>query len=43
MLESMSGLKSGTRDALTSYTHPVSGAYYFIPSSTALLRLSPPG
>ncbi len=42
MLESMSGLRTGTRDALTRFTHPVSGAYYFIPSSAALLRLSPP-
>jgi putative iron-dependent peroxidase len=41
MLESMAGLRSGTRDALTRYTHPVTGAYYFVPSSTALLRLSP--
>ena len=42
MLESMSGLTSGARDALTRFTTPVSGAYYFIPSSPALLRLSPP-
>jgi putative iron-dependent peroxidase len=40
MLESMSGLKSGARDALTRYTHPVSGAYYFVPSGPALLAAS---
>src|SRR5581483_5538266 len=32
MLESMAGLKSGSRDALTRYTKPVSGSYYVIPS-----------
>jgi putative iron-dependent peroxidase len=32
MLESMAGLKTGARDALTRYTKPVSGAYYFIPA-----------
>jgi putative iron-dependent peroxidase len=36
MLESMAGLAGGTRDALTRYTHPVSGAYYFVPSIEAL-------
>jgi len=36
MLQSMAGLRGGTRDALTKYTHPVSGAYYFIPSNEAL-------
>ena len=36
MLESMAGLDDGTRDALTRYTHPVSGAYYFVPSIEAL-------
>jgi putative iron-dependent peroxidase len=41
MLESMAGLATGTRDALTRYTRPVTGAYYFVPSSAALLRLSP--
>ena len=37
MLESMAGLKTGKRDALTRYTKPLTGAYYFIPS-TELLR-----
>ena len=27
MLESMAGVHDGVRDALTKYTHPVSGAY----------------
>ncbi len=37
MLESMAGLKTGKRDSLTRYTRPLSGAYYFVPS-TELLR-----
>jgi len=36
MLESMAGLTSGVRDALTLYTRPVSGAYYFVPSADGL-------
>ena len=32
MLESMAGLDDGTRDALTLYTRPLTGAYYFVPS-----------
>jgi putative iron-dependent peroxidase len=36
MLESMSGLVSGKRDALTRFTQPLTGAYYFIPSNEAL-------
>ena len=40
MLESMAGLVSGTRDALTRYTTPLTGAYYFVPSTDALRRLS---
>ena len=40
MLESMAGLKTGTRDALTRYTHPRTGAYYFVPSSDALRAIS---
>jgi porphyrinogen peroxidase len=38
MLESMAGLVDGTRDALTRYTHAVTGAYYFIPSIEGLQR-----
>jgi len=40
MLESMAGLAGGTRDALTRFTHPVSGAYYFVPSIESLRRAS---
>ncbi len=36
MLESMAGLKTGARDALTRYTRPLTGAYYFIPSTERL-------
>lgn len=32
MLESMAGLTTGARDALTRYTRPLTGAYYFVPS-----------
>jgi putative iron-dependent peroxidase len=38
MLESMAGLASGVRDALTRYTRPLTGAYYFIPSTESLRR-----
>jgi putative iron-dependent peroxidase len=41
MLESMAGLTSGARDALTRYTRPLTGAYYFVPSTEALRRLAP--
>jgi putative iron-dependent peroxidase len=40
MLESMAGLVNGTRDALTFFTRPLTGAYYFVPSTEALLRLT---
>jgi putative iron-dependent peroxidase len=36
MLESMAGLHTGVRDALTRYTKPISGAYYFVPSNDGL-------
>jgi putative iron-dependent peroxidase len=36
MLESMAGVTSGRRDALTRYTRALSGAYYFIPASESL-------
>ncbi|QMV20228.1 Dyp-type peroxidase [Granulicella sp. 5B5] len=39
MLESMAGLVNGTRDALTKYTEPLTGSYYFVPSVESLLRL----
>ena len=38
MLESMAGLTSGERDALTRYSRPLSGAYYFVPSTESLRR-----
>ena len=40
MLESMAGLVSGERDALTDYSRPLTGAYYFVPSIDSLLQLS---
>jgi porphyrinogen peroxidase len=36
MLESMAGLTSGTRDALTRFTRPLTGAYYVVPSTESL-------
>ena len=36
MLESMAGLRTGVRDALTRFTQPISGAYYFVPSTEGL-------
>jgi putative iron-dependent peroxidase len=41
MLEQMAGI-NGPRDALTSYTDALTGAYYFIPSVQALRRFCPP-
>jgi porphyrinogen peroxidase len=41
MLESMAGLAGGRRDALTLYTHALSGAYYFVPSADSLRRIAP--
>jgi putative iron-dependent peroxidase len=40
MLESMAGLETGERDALTRYTRPLTGAYYFVPSVESLLQVS---
>jgi putative iron-dependent peroxidase len=40
MLESMAGLTSGVRDALTLYTRAVTGAYYFVPSTDWLRRVN---
>jgi len=39
MLESMAGLVTGTRDALTRFTEPLTGSYYFVPSVESLRRL----
>jgi putative iron-dependent peroxidase len=42
MLESMAGLADGVRDDLTRYARPITGAYYFVPSSQSLRRRSGP-
>jgi putative iron-dependent peroxidase len=42
MLDSMAGRTNGVRDALTRYTTPLSGAYYFVPSGDALARAGGP-
>ena len=42
MLERMAGVGDGVRDALTRYTTPLTGAYYFIPALSTLARFSPP-
>ena len=39
MLDSMAGLIDGKRDALTRYTQPFTGSYYFVPSVESLLRV----
>jgi putative iron-dependent peroxidase len=39
MLDSMAGLVNGTRDALTRFTEPLTGSYYFVPSVESLGRL----
>jgi putative iron-dependent peroxidase len=40
MLASMAGLTDGVRDELTSYARPLTGAYYFVPSTESLRRLT---
>jgi putative iron-dependent peroxidase len=40
MLESMAGVTDGMRDALTRYTRPLTGAYYFVPSTEAIRRFT---
>jgi putative iron-dependent peroxidase len=39
MLQSMAGLVTGQRDALTRFTQPLTGSYYFVPSVESLRRL----
>jgi len=34
-------VKNGKRDALTRYTTPLTGAYYFVPSTESLRDLAP--
>jgi putative iron-dependent peroxidase len=41
MLESMAGVHGDARDALTRYTRPLTGAYYFVPSADSLARATP--
>lgn len=41
MLERMAGSEDGIRDALTRFTKPLTGAYYVVPSVTALKAFSP--
>jgi putative iron-dependent peroxidase len=36
MLDSMCARRGGQRDRLTDFTRPLTGAYYFVPSSEAL-------
>jgi len=36
MLDSMAGLVTGTRDALTRFTQPLTGSYYFVPAVESL-------
>jgi putative iron-dependent peroxidase len=36
MLESMAGAADGMRDALTRYTRPITGAFYFVPSTQSI-------
>ncbi len=38
MLDSMAGLVTGARDALTRFTQPLTGSYYFVPSVENLRR-----
>jgi putative iron-dependent peroxidase len=40
MLRRMSGAEDGLRDALTYYSTPLTGAYYFVPSLQALARFA---
>ncbi|MGH7756907.1 MAG: Dyp-type peroxidase [Vulcanimicrobiaceae bacterium] len=42
MLEQMAGVGDGIRDALTRFTTPLTGAYYFVPSLQAMQRLATP-
>ncbi len=42
MLEQMAGVGDGVRDALTRFTTPLTGSYYFVPSLTALARFATP-
>jgi putative iron-dependent peroxidase len=41
MLAGMAGLGDGPRDALTRFTRPLTGAYYFVPAADSLRRFIP--
>jgi putative iron-dependent peroxidase len=43
MLEQMAGADGGPRDALTLFSTPLTGAYYFVPSVQALRAYETPG
>jgi porphyrinogen peroxidase len=43
MIQSMAGVGDGVRDALTRYTKPLTGAYYFVPSTDAILQFATTG
>lgn len=43
MLERMAGVGDGIRDALTRFTTPLTGAYYFIPALSTLARFAHSG
>ena len=38
MLESMSGRVDGVRDTLSLFARPLTGAYYFVPSTESVRR-----
>ena len=40
MLDSMAGVADGQRDALTRYTRPLTGAFYFVPSVESIGRFT---
>src|SRR5437899_2104582 len=40
MLESMAGVSDGVRDALTRYTRPLTGAFYFVPSTPSIAHFT---
>lgn len=42
MLEQMAGIGDGVRDALTRFTEPLTGAYYFVPALSTLARFATP-
>ena len=43
MLVQMAGADGGQRDALTRFSTPLTGAYYFVPSVQSLRQFASPG